>query len=295
MLAPTTKLADKAMLVKLTTRRAALVKRDNALTSQLQAQEGDNSLTVLTRLFRDKNNEVNRIMAKYNEVYTYHKANTLPYIDAGPRILPSANYFEYTQEMKHRIAVADKMLDNAMPYYDDLVTQDVMFRNTGHAAGRANADEYPTADQFRNAMALDLRFQPMPDSRHFLFDLSDEDLAECARAEEEALAAANADVLARMLKPLGDLTRRLGEYQGQKGERFHNSVVENVIEGCKTARKLAINPTPDFLTEVSTLEGMAAQYLQHVEIIKGSPAARDEAKRRLSEVAERMGAYGFAA
>jgi hypothetical protein len=286
-----TKLSDKVVLVKLTIRRAALTKRDAVLTANLQAQEKDNSLTVLTKLFKDKDSAINQIMAKYGEVYQYHKKHTLPYMDAGPRILPNDLYMEYTQEMKHRIAQVDNLLDTYMPMYDQLVLDDVMYRNSGHAAGRANASEYPSADDFRMSMSAELRFQPMPDASHFLFDLSEDDVASFKRAEEEAAQAANADTVQRMLKPIQALVTKLGEYQGLKGERFHNSLVENVIDGCTLARKLAINPTPELLADIAELEDAVQGYLKDVEMIKGSANKRVEAKKKLQDVASKMAMF----
>ena len=286
-----TKLSDKVVLVKLTIRRAALTKRDAVLTANLQAQEKDNSLTVLTKLFKDKDSAINQIMAKYGEVYQYHKKHTLPYMDAGPRILPNDMYMEYTQEMKHRIAQVDNLLDTYMPMYDQLVLDDVMYRNSGHAAGRANVSEYPSADDFRMSMSAELRFQPMPDASHFLFDLSEDDVASFKRAEEEAAQAANADTVQRMLKPIQALVTKLGEYQGLKGERFHNSLVENVIDGCTLARKLAINPTPELLADIAELEDAVQGYLKDVEMIKGSANKRVEAKKKLQDVASKMAMF----
>jgi hypothetical protein len=286
-----TKLSDKVVLVKLTIRRAALTKRDAVLTANLQAQEKDNSLTVLTKLFKDKDSAINQIMSKYGEVYQYHKKHTLPYVDAGPRILPNDMYMEYTQEMKHRIAQVDNLLDTYMPMYDQLVLDDVMYRNSGHAAGRANVSEYPNAEDFRLSMSAELRFQPMPDASHFLFDLSDEDVASFKRAEQEAAQAANADTVQRMLKPIQALVTKLGEYQGLKGERFHNSLVENVIDGCTLARKLAINPTPELLADITELEEAAQGYLKDVEMIKGSANKRVEAKKKLQDVASKMAMF----
>jgi hypothetical protein len=286
-----TKLSDKVVLVKLTIRRAALTKRDAVLTANLQAQEKDNSLTVLTKLFKDKDSAINQIMSKYGEVYQYHKKHTLPYMDAGPRILPNDMYMEYTQEMKHRIAQVDNLLDTYMPMYDQLVLDDVMYRNSGHAAGRANVSEYPNAEDFRLSMSAELRFQPMPDASHFLFDLSDEDVASFKRAEEEAAQAANADTVQRMLKPIQALVTKLGEYQGLKGERFHNSLVENVIDGCTLARKLAINPTPELLADIAELEDAVQGYLKDVEMIKGSANKRVEAKKKLQDVASKMAMF----
>ena len=292
MLTRVTKLSDKCMLVKLTIKRAALTKRDQYLTDKIQAQEGDQSLTVLTKLFRDKSSPINQIMTAVNEVYAYHRKHTLPYVDAGPRILPSDNYMDYTAEMKHLIAKVDNLLAQWMPDYDLLVQQDVMYRNAGHAAGRATVDDYPSAEKFAQAMSVEYRFSPMPDSRHFLFDLSDEDLAAFEAAENEAAATANADTVARMLKPLHSLVERLKEYQGQKGERFHNSLIQNVIEGCDLAQRLAINPTEELTNEIRSLREAAQACLADVEIIKGSANARASAKARLEEVAKRMAAFG---
>lgn len=295
MLTRVSKLADKAVLVKLTVRRAALTRRDNALSAKLQQQEGDASLSVLSTLFKDRNSPVYKIMTKLNEAYGYHKEHTLPYVDAGPRILPNNNYFEYTQDMKHHIAVVDKLLDTYMPIYDQLVQDDLVYRRqVAQAMGKvctATADDYPSADKFRQSTSIELRFSPMPDARHFLFDLNDDDLAACERAEAEAQAAAQTETIQRMLKPLSALVTRLGEYQGQKGERFHNSLVENVIEGCKLAKKLAIDPSSTLLAEIDSLEQAAKGCLDTVEVIKGSANARANAKAKLEAVAAKMAMF----
>lgn len=291
MLTRVTKLSDKCMLVKLTIKRAALTKRDNFLTDKIQRQEGDSSLTVLTKLFRDKSSPINQIMQAANEVYAYHRKHTLPYTDAGPRILPSNNYMDYTQELKHLIAKVDNLKMQWLPHYDQLVRDDVMYRNAGHAAGRATVDEYPSADDFDRTTAIEYRFAPMPDSRHFLFDLSDEDMKAFEQAEADAAATANADTVARMLKPLSSLVTRLKEFQGSKSERWHNSLIQNVIEGCDLASKLTLNPTPELTAQINELRQAAKDCLDDVEIIKGSAIKRDEAKRRLEEVAARMGAF----
>lgn len=291
MLTRVSKLADKAMLVKLTIRRAALTKRDNALTAKVQAAEGDAGITVLTKLFQDKGSAINSIMRLVNEVYSYHKLHTLPYVDAGPRILPNANYFAYTQEVQHRIAKVENLLAQWMPHYDQLVRDDVMYRNAGRAAGRANVDEYPSAESFERSMALEYKFAPMPDARHFLFDLNEADLQACEAAETEALAAANADTINRMLKPLAALVERLGEYQGQKGERFHDTVISNVLDGITQARGLILFPNADLTAHIDALETLTKRYLDGVELIKGSAHVRADARTKLKDAADKMAAY----
>jgi len=166
-----TSLAEKAMLVKLTMRRANLTKRDQMAEAVIQAQLDDTSLIVNSKLFRDKNNPVNKIMTAASEVYTYHKLNTLPWAHKGPRVLPNAQYMDYTREMRGRINHVDAMIQNHLPNYDKYVQLDIAYRSKSPTA-RAKVEDYPTAEQFEAKMGFDLRFMPMPDQRHFLFDLS---------------------------------------------------------------------------------------------------------------------------
>ena len=287
-----TKLCDRAILVKLTIRRAALTRRDEQVTSAIQQQYKDQSLSAFTKLFRADTSPIYHIMRAVNEVYVYHKQHTLPYVDSGPRILPSANYFEYTQEMRSKIAHVESMLNQWMPYYDQLVRDDILFRNGGQPTGRATVGDYPSADEFAARMSFDLRFQPMPDKKHFLFDLSDEDEAAFDRAAEETAKLARNDTVVRMLEPLQHLVNKLDEYKGEKGQRFHTSTLENVLEGCRMARKLAIDPPQELLDSIKELEGAVTAYSFGITGLKESQATRDGARARLAAIADKMAMFG---
>lgn len=286
-----TKLSSKALLVKLTIKRAALTRKDQALTDQIQAQQNDQSLTVLTKLFRDKNSPVYQVMQKVSEVYGYHKDNTLPWVDSGPRLLPSAQYMDYTAEMRHRIAVVDNMLNQWMPQYDMLVDADIKYRNGGQLTGRATADDYPTASEFRQRMSFDLRFQPMPDQSHFLFDLSEDDTKAFDDAIHEAARLAKADAIGRMLDPLKHLVKKLSTPIDTDGSIFRDSAIENIVEGCKAARRLMLEDTPDLKAEIDQLENMATSYVFGADSLRNSPDTREAAAKRLAEVADKMAAF----
>lgn len=286
-----TKLSSKALLVKLTIKRAALTRKDQALTDQIQAQQNDQSLTVLTKLFRDKHSPVYHVMQKVSEVYTYHKDNTLPWVDSGPRLLPSAQYMDYTTEMRHRIAVVDNMLNQWIPQYDLLVDADIKYRNGGQVTGRATADDYPTASEFRQRMSFDLRFQPMPDQSHFLFDLSEDDTKAFSDAITEAARLAKADAITRMLDPLKHLVMKLSIPIDTAGSVFRDSAVENIVEGCKAARRLMLEDTPELKAEIDQLENMAVSYTFGADALRNSPDTRAAAAKRLAEVADKMAAF----
>ena len=285
-----TQLNERAMLVKLTMRRANLTRRDTVAEALVQTQMDDQSLIVNSKLFRDKHNPINKIMGAVSEVYEWHKKNTLPYIDKGPRILPNNNYMDYTATMRHKIAVVDKLLQQHMPNWDTYVQQDIQFRS--HLPNsRAKAEDYPTAEQFRAKMGFDMRFMPLPDSKHFLFDISDEDIQGFEQSMSEALNVAKDDTIRRMLEPLGKLVSKLNTPIGSEGSIFRDSALENVVEGIEIARKLSIDASPELQGLIGQLSDEMGKFVQRKDWLRESPPMRKQAADKLDEIARQMGAF----
>lgn len=289
---PTT-LASKALLVKLTVRRANLTKRDATAELMIQSQMDDTSLVVNRKLFRDKLNPINRIMQKASEVYTYHKANTLAYIDKGPRLLPNNQYMEYTTAMRERIQAVDTMLAEYMPRYDDFVQLDMKARALG-GVGAAKVEDYPTADEFQSKMGFDLRFTPLPDAKHFLFDISDDDMAEFNASMQQVAQTARAEVIKGMLEPLQHLVEKLNKPIGTEGAIFRDTAVENVVEGLKRAKALNVNADADVDAMADTLLDAIKMYDTNKDVLRESPMVREQAAIKLDEIAKKMAAYGMA-
>lgn len=286
-----TTLADKAMLVKLTVRRANLTKRDSVAEAIIQQQMDDTSLTVLSRLFKDKHNPINQIMTAASEVYTYHKNNTLPWADKGPRMLPNNNYMDYTQNMRTKIANVDSLLQKHIPNYDTYVQLDIAYRSKNQTASRAKAEDYPSADDFRSRMGFDLRFMPMPDQRHFLFDLSEDDLNAFNASMEQTASMARDDAVKRMLEPLSHLVEKLNKPIGTDGHIFRDSAIENIAEGIEQARKLTLDESPEIKQLTDALNAEISKYAEHSNWLRESPIVREQAAQKLSDIASAMGAF----
>ena len=281
-------LNEKAMLVKLTMRKANLTKRDAVAEAIIQNQMDDSSLIVNSKLFRDPNNPINRIMQEHSGIYIFHKKNTLAYIDKGPRILPNNNYMEYTHEMRQRINYVDSLLDKQMPNYDTYVQLDIMYRSKNQVTSRAKVEDYPTADEFRQSMGFDLRFAPLPDQSHFLFDLSDEDKAGFEESIKEAGKVARRETVMSMLEPLQKLVTKLSVEIGEKESVFRNSAIENVLDGLERARKLNIDEDPALDEAIKNLSSAIVVFDQHKDSLRESPVVRESAHKKLNEIANRM-------
>jgi hypothetical protein len=87
------------------------------------------------------------------------------------------------------------------------------------------------------------------------------------------------------------LAKRLDEYKGEKGQRFHTGVLENILSGCRMARKLAIDPKPELLEHITELERTVQGWVFNVDQLKGDQAVRDAAKARLAASTAKMQAY----
>jgi hypothetical protein len=281
-------LNEKAMLVKLTMRKANLTKRDAVAEAIIQNQMDDTSLIVNSKLFRDPNNPINRIMQEHSSIYIFHKKNTLGYIDKGPRILPNNNYMEYTHEMRQRINYVDSLLDKEMPNYNNYVQLDIMYRSKNQVTSRAKVEDYPTAEEFRSCMGYSLRFAPLPDQSHFLYDLSEEDKLGFQESIKEAAKVARRDTVMSMLEPLNKLVTKLSVEIGEKDSVFRNSAIENVLEGLDRARKLNIDDDPALDEAIKNLSSAIVVFDQHKDALRESPVVRESAHKKLEAIANKM-------
>ena len=285
-------LASKAMLVKLTVRRANLTKRDTVAEAVIQQQMDDTSLVVNSKLFRDKLNPINKIMTAASEVYTYHKAHTLPYIDKGPRILPNEQYMDYTTEMRQRINGMDNMMALHMPKYDTYVQLDIQHRSLSPNS-RAKVEDYPSSDEFQSRMGFDLRFTPLPDAKHFLFDISDEDMQAFNQSMDSVARSARTEVIKGMLEPLQHLVEKLNKPIGTENSIFRDTAVENVVEGLKRAKMLNINGDSDVDDMADMLMASIKMYDYNKDVLRQSPVVRQQAAQKLDEIAKKMAMFGM--
>jgi hypothetical protein len=286
-----TQLNEKAMLVKLTMRRAHMSSRDQAAEEIVQNQLNDASLVVNRKLFRDKANPVNRILTAASEVYTAHKKMTLPYMDAGPRILANGMYMEYTKAMKERIAHLEGMIEQTLASWDQHVAADISFRSRSSSGGRATVEDYPTAEQFRERVGFDLRFSPLPDESHFLFDLSEEDKAGFASSMKEIAAGARRDCIMRMLAPVDHLISKLRLPIGETGSIFRDSAITNVVEGCEIARKLNIDDDPQITAVIGELNRAIAKINDAKDAVRESQPTREAAAKKLAELQAKLAPF----
>lgn len=266
----TPNLYEKAMLVKLTSHKPTLFKRQDAQTEQLQQLSEDKAAAAYVKLFKFKT-PVQEAMNRHREVIRLHHRLTLPYDDRGPRLLPNAQYLAYTQAVRGAMDAIAEWFDQHRDHYATYVGADCAARGW-----KVQPDQYPTIVQFEQALSHDVEFLPMPHLTHFLFDLSPEDRAAFeARQAAIAVTAAN-DALDRVRKPLDILLSRLQSYAGQPGQRFHGSLLTNVTSGLEDCERLMVQDLPTSLQlTFSNLRVAFSTLTSNLDLLRESGPARE--------------------
>jgi hypothetical protein len=296
-----TNLNAKAMLVKLTMRRTNLTKRDADAEAFIQQALEDASLTVNSRLFKQPGNPIAEIVTENGRVYQYHKKHTHPHVDRGPRILVNALHQEYCDGMRVCTNAVDNLMARHMPNYDDHVLADIAWRNKMSTMSgkppRAQVSDYPTAQQFAESMTLDIRFRPLPDRKHFLFDISDEEEAQFQQEMDEVCSMVATNTVVQMLKPLKHLAETLKhpigatDAEGRRLGIFRDSAIENVIEGLELAKKIAVDPSPELQAAMSELDTAITYWAEKKDWLRESPINRTEAAKKLDAIAQQMAGF----
>lgn len=279
-----TQLNQKAMLVRLTISKPSTSKHDSAAETFAQAQLSDQGLRVTSTLFRSKTNPVRDLLNAANAVYTYHRQNTLPYVDRGPRLLPVANYETYRDTMRQLVGYVDNQRRTVMPDYNKYVQQDIADRGA-----RASVNDYPTAQDFDSGLSMQFTFAPLPDKGHFLFDISEEDKAALDAQMQDVIKAARADLYARIEDPLRHLVDKLKIPAGQPGSVFRDSAVENVIDAVKLARTLAMDDEHIIKICDEVAEVITTGHAKNPQVLRDSPIVREDTAAKLKAVADKMG------
>ena len=267
----TPNLCEKALLVKLTSHKPTLFKRQDAQTEQLQQLANDKAAQAYVKLFTFKT-PVDEVLSLHRDVDRLHHRLTLPYEDRGPRLLPNAQYLAYTQAMRTAMDRVAEWFDQHRDHYLTYVGADC----AGRGWQEVKPDQYPTIEQFEAALSHDLEFLPMPQLTHFLFDLSPEDRAAFTARQESVVAAAAADAFDRVRKPLDTLLTKLQTYGGQPGQRFKGTLLTNVTDGLDDCERLLLQDLPPEVAEqFSTLRVAISTLTTNLDLVRENATARE--------------------
>ena len=184
--------------------------------------------------------ELDRITKLSTEIRDWHTRQTLPWSDAGTRLLPMANFFDYKDQMADYEEVFKERVESFIKNYPNIIT--VMAYRLGSLFDR---NDYPDADIIANRFKLKYTIMPVPEVGDFRVDVEQgmkEKLEqEYKNAYDERVNNAMNDAWSRLHQTMARMVERLS---GDDKKIFRNSLVDNALELTGLLTKLNVTKDP---------------------------------------------------
>jgi uncharacterized protein (UPF0335 family) len=159
---------------------------------------------------------------KARELRSFYYENTLPWSKDGQRILPVANYEDFSEGVRKFKREYTILAENFLREYPILKEDARILLN-----GMFNEMDYPTVEDMRSKFAIELETLPLPSAEDFRVALADGEVARIQREIETRLQQeflkSNQDLWNRLRLAVDNMALRLG-HPG----RIHDSLVGNL-------------------------------------------------------------------
>lgn len=277
-------LNDKALLVTLSLSKFEPKRTDKRLTRKVTSETSAavGMLRVGKQLLPDQ--AVEPVRKLHGEIRDYHYTHTLPWGENNERLLSSAFFIEYQDQMaRFRMADAQLVDDFVRDYPANVETARQQLN------GAFNASDYPSASNIRGKFAFRLEFKPVPEAGDFRISLAREAMEELRRSVEtrvaEAEQAAKRDLAVRLATPLAKMVERLNEPEAE----FRDSLVGNLREICNLVPVL--NITGDPLLDAVRQDIQNGLYHTDPDLLRENATVRAATARNAQNILDRMNEY----
>lgn len=182
-----------------------------------------------------------------------HYSMTMPWSDMGMRLITTAQYFKYTQQMSALKVEFERLVDNFLAAYGWEISQAQV-----KLGDLFNPDEYPTADSLRDKFKFRLNELPVPDVGDFRLDINSEAQAILTAKYTEyyttQLQTAMNDLWQRAHSALSKMSERLDYADSKTKKIFRDSLVDNVVEIVEMMKSCNITGNSQMAAIATSLE-----------------------------------------
>jgi hypothetical protein len=205
-------------------------------------------------------------------IRTYHMSVTSPWNDSGQRLLTTAYFLAYKNEMARLEGEYWKLVNQFLPEYGLKISAAAF-----QLGGLFNRDEYPDVDQVQHKFGMSVRYSPVPDSGDFRVDIGQEainDLKdEYDRLYTYNLAKVTQDAWDRLHKVLTQLSFGLRTDENGKQGKIFTSVVDSAKDLCDLLTHFNVNNDTQLETMrvqlENTLYGIDAKDIKDSDYVRG--------------------------
>lgn len=282
----TTNLSQKAMLVGLTIHGWQARKYDRKVSLEVAEQHAATADAgrFNKHLLPGNAESYEAVHRKGRELRAFYYENTLPWSKDGQRILPTANYQDFTEGVRTFRRAYQLLADDFIREYPFLMEGARVLLN-----GLFNETDYPTADEMHERFSIDVETLPVPTADDFRVALASEEVERIQHQIESRLqqemANANKDLWNRLRDAVDNMVLRLSNPEG----RFHDTLVTNLQKVVELVPKLNVTGDQD-LQNVSDVCS-AALAVHSPQALRDDMVLRARVAAQAKEISNLMDAY----
>lgn len=274
-------LSEKAMLVHLRIGQFTGQRKDKQITDEVilvkkaEPDAGAWWTTCVSKLDLAQVNETGRRLRRI------HHELTLPWMDGGLRILPSARFMEYTKKMRQYGGEYNEAIE--------ALDWESIKRRAKKRLGKITNHQLPTASAVKAQMQYELQIFPIPTASDFRVQMNNDEVDTIKQDIAKSVESMTEKAMSSVWEKLTELIGKVEATMGQSGKKFKNSLIGNLRDFCELIPKL--NLTDD--NSLEELRKVAVSKLAHLrpDALREDNAARKKAHKSAKEIMEKIKGY----
>lgn len=283
-----TNVSARAMLVSLHVSTWAARKFDKTATSEVNAKNKASAKAGrYNKHLLAGAPEHEAVISACEAARELHYSQTLPWSDKGSRLLPTANFMEYTKVMRKQFGLMDARLAEFVAQYPALV--DAAEKHYTALGALFNRAEYPRAGDVARRFSWSLSFDAVP-SGDIRVDLPADQLsaisADVARRAEEATR----DAMNGAWERLHEAVARIHKATDDTGKGIvRSTLIENARNVCDTLARLNVAGDDRLETLRLRVEKELAQL--DLEDLRKDDKVRADTAKKAKKIMDAMSAF----
>lgn len=220
------------------------------------------------------------ILTAVTQLRETHHEQTVPWTDTGWRLLPMANYMEYTAAMRDKITKFDAAVEAFLDAYPKLARQ-----AEEKLQGMYRRADYPSVDSLRHRFHRKVQFSPLPAAEDFRISLPEEELRQMQQDVTDRLTRATTEALQDCWQRLGDAVSNV-RGRLDDGKHLRESMITRLSEVAASLGRL--NLTGDAALDTACNRVLTSLGTLDVATVKSDEKARATAARDADAILKAM-------
>ena len=273
---------NKAMLANLSISRWAARKTDKKVSKEVTQSHGATADSGDFRKSLVDKAHLQALQTSESTIRAFHYKLTLPWDDDGDRMLPSALFQEYTDQMRNFKLADEKLRREFFAIYPQLVAQ-----ARTRLGSMYDPADFPDPSRIPEKFGIKITMKPIPSASDFRVDINNEaaeEIREQITAENDAKFQA---AMKECFKRVEKVVTRISETLHQEEPRIFDSMISNArdLVACLPGLNLTADPA------LEELRLQLDDMLVHPDSLRAQPHIRAKTADAADAILAKMKHY----